>query len=89
MHLPKAMIKYWLDFTSWKRQNQPWFAQAKRQFIRDAHRDEGSAEGPGQERPQAVGLYLEIHRDNSLKGNQCGQRLGSKSQCPFRWLLAM
>lgn len=70
MHLPKAMIKYWLDFTAWKRQNQPWFAQAKRQFIRDAHRNEGSAEGPGQ--GEATG-------SGALSGNTQGQFTEGKS----------
>ena len=32
------------------------------------------------EKPRAEEYYLDIHRDSSWKGNQGGQRLGSKIQ---------
>lgn len=60
--------------------NQLWLTRAKREFMEMLTGLKGGAE-----RPQVAGQYLEIYKNNSLKGNQGGQRPSSKNQCPFRW----
>ena len=66
MYLPRARIEYWLDFTAWKQQNQPWLAQAKRvqkrgsqDWREDKGNEPGEATGRGVLSGHTQGQFME------------------------------
>ena len=66
MYLPRARIEYWLDFTAWKQQNQPWLAQAQRvqkrgsqDWREDKGNEPGEATGRGVLSGYTQGQFME------------------------------